>query len=49
MTLAEAAAEAAQEAGVPPVEAAVAANIAETQAKYVAEVWRRGEEEGFDT
>ena len=45
-TLAEAAA--ALEAGAPPVQAAVATNIAETQAEYVAEAWRRGEA-GFET
>ena len=26
-----------------------AANIVQTQAEYVAEAWRRGEEEGFET
>jgi flagellar biosynthesis/type III secretory pathway protein FliH len=31
------------------VDAAIAANIAETQVEYVAEAWRRGEEEGFET
>lgn len=46
-TLAEAAAAVAQE--VPTVEAAIAANIVETQVEYVAEAWRRREEEGFKT
>jgi hypothetical protein len=49
LTLAEAAEAAAQEAGAPPLEAGDAANIVQTQAEYVAEAWRRGEEEGFET
>ena len=32
-----------------PLEAGDAANIVQKQAEYVAEAWRRGEEEGFET